>query len=59
MLSQNRHCTHPVKGDVKKKTLSPPLAGNQGVVTYIQPCLLIRGAFDVAVLDRRVVQRRC
>jgi hypothetical protein len=51
---------HPIKEDVKKKSL-PSLAGNQGVVTYIQPCLLLRGAFDVdvAALDRRVVQRRC
>jgi hypothetical protein len=47
-----------MKGDVKKKILSPPLAGNRDVVTYIQPCLLLRGAFDVAALDRRVVQRR-
>src|SRR5262249_38344158 len=54
-----RHYTHPMKGDVKEKDLSPPLAGNQGVVTYIQPCLLIRGVFDVAALDRRIVQRRC
>ena len=29
-----------MKGDVKKRILSPPLAGNQSVVTYIQPCLL-------------------
>ena len=43
----------------KKKILSPPLAGNQGMVTYIQPCLLVRGAFDVAALDRLVAQRRC
>jgi len=43
----------------QEKNLSPPLAGNQGVVvTYIQPCLLFRGAFDVAALDRRVAQRR-
>ena len=43
-----------MKEDVREKILSPPLAGNQGVVTYIQPCFLIRGAFDVAALDRRV-----
>ena len=43
----------------QEKILSPALAGNQDVVIYIQPCLLIRGAFDVAALDRRVVQRRC
>ena len=48
-----------MKGDVKKKILSPPLAGNQGVVTYIQPCLLLRGAFDFAALVRRAFQRRC
>ena len=57
-------CTHPIKEDpikedVKKKFFPLPLAGNQGVVTYIQPSLLLRGAFDVAALDRRVVQRRC
>jgi hypothetical protein len=39
-----------MKGDVKEKILSPPLAGNQGVLTDIQPCLLLRGAFDVAAL---------
>jgi hypothetical protein len=50
--------THPIKEDVKKKILSPPLAGNQGVVTYIQPCLLIRGAFDFSALARRDFQRR-
>jgi len=59
LLTKHRHCTHPMKGDVKKKILSPPLAGNQGLVTYIQPCLLLRGAFDVAALVRHVVQRRC
>jgi hypothetical protein len=47
-----------MKGDVKKTILSPPLAGNQGVVTYIQPCLLIRGAFDFSALARRDFQRR-
>jgi hypothetical protein len=50
---------HPVKEDVKGKILSLPLAGNQGVVTYIQPCLLLRGAFDFSALDRRAFQRRC
>jgi hypothetical protein len=49
---------HPIKEDVKEKILSPPLAGNQGVVTYIQPCLLIRGAFDFSALARRGFQRR-
>ena len=48
-----------MKEDVKQKILSPPLAGNQGVVTYIQPCLLLRGAFDFAAFVRRAVQRRC
>ena len=49
-----------MKEDVKEKILSPPLAGNQALVTYIQPCLLRGGAFDVdvAALVRRVVQRR-
>jgi len=50
---------HPMKGDVKEKFSPSPLAGNQGVLIDIQPCLLLRGAFDVAVLDRSVVQRRC
>ena len=58
-LSQHPYSTHPMKGDVKKKMFSRPLAGNQGLVTYIQPCLLLRGAFDVAALVRRVAQRRC
>jgi hypothetical protein len=59
ILSKSGDYAHPMKGDVKKKILSPPLAGNQGLVTYIQPCLLLRGAFDVAALVRHVVQRRC
>ena len=42
----------------QEQILSPPLAGNQGVVTYIQPCLLIRGAFDFSALVRRGFQRR-
>jgi len=29
-LAINRHFTHPVKEDVKKKGLSRPLAGSQG-----------------------------
>jgi hypothetical protein len=58
-LSIHPDFTHLMKEDVKKKILSPPLAGNQGVVTYIQPCLLIRGAFDFTALDRRAFQRRC
>ena len=41
----------------EKKSLPSP-GGNQGMVTYIQPCFLLRGAFDLAALDRRVVQRR-
>ena len=29
------------------------------LVDCIQPCLLIRGAFGITALDRRVFQRRC
>ena len=45
-----------MKGEVKKKILSLPLAGNQALATYIQPCLLRGGVFDVdvAALFRRV-----
>src|SRR5690348_5253369 len=57
-LLKHLHYAHPIKEDVKEKILSPPLAGNQGVVTYIQPCLLIRGAFDFSALARRGFQRR-
>ena len=46
------------RGCQEKNSLPSP-RGNQDVVTYIQPCLLLRGAFDFAALDRRVVQRRC
>ena len=59
VIALTSHIAHPVKEDVKEKVLSPPLAGNQGVVTYIQPCLLLRGVFDFAASVRRVVQRRC
>ena len=58
VLDSTPHCAHPIKEDVKEKILSPPLAGNQGVVTYIQPCLLIRGAFDFSALARRGCQRQ-
>ena len=58
VLDSTRDCAHPMREDVKEKILSPPLAGNQGVVTYIQPCLLIRGAFDFYALARRGFQRR-
>ena len=57
-LAKHRDYAHPIKEDVKEKILSSPLAGNQGVVTYIQPCLLIRGAFDFSALARRGFQRR-
>jgi hypothetical protein len=40
---RSRHChginyTLPMKEDVKKKDFSPPLGGDAGVVSYIQPC---------------------
>src|SRR5215469_5181705 len=43
------------------KSSLPFPRGKPRLVTYIQPCLLRRGAFDVdvAALVRRVVQRRC
>src|SRR5262249_7808237 len=45
-----------MKGDVKEKNSLPSPRGKPGRGD-IQPCLLIRGAFDVAALDRRVIQR--
>jgi hypothetical protein len=36
----------------QEKILSPPLAGNQSLVTCIQPCLLLRGAFAFSLLAR-------
>jgi len=36
------HSAHPIKEDVKEKILSPPLAGNQGVVTS-SPASLLEG----------------
>jgi len=35
----------------RKTILRSPLVGNHGVVTYLQPCLLLRVAFDVAAWD--------
>jgi len=46
-----------MKEDVKEKVFSP--RGKPRLVTYIQPCLLLRGAFDFAAFVRRVVERRC
>src|SRR5215469_13142373 len=43
----------------QEKSSFPSPRGKPALVTYIQPCLLIRGAFDVAAFVRRVVQRRC
>src|SRR5262249_4446131 len=58
-LALNRHYAHPMKGDVKEKNSLPSPRGKPGRGDIQQPCLLIRGAFDVAALDRRVIQRRC
>ena|SRR5215510_5493588 len=57
-LSKYLYYAHPMKGDVKEKNSLPSPRGKPGRGD-IQPCLLIRGAFDVAALDRRVIQRRC
>ena len=51
--------THPIKEDVKKKILPPPLGGDVSVVTCIQPRLIPRGVVGLAALDRRAFQRRC
>jgi hypothetical protein len=51
--------THPMKEDVKREILFPPLAGDADGVACIQPRVLIRGAFDFAALARRAFQRRC
>ena len=51
--------THPMKEDVKEKILPSPRGGDVGVVTYIQPRLLVRRAFGFAALHGRVIQRRC
>jgi hypothetical protein len=37
--------SYPMKEDVKKKILPPPLAGDVDVVTCIQPRLLPKGGF--------------
>ena len=57
--------THPIREDVKKKILPPPLRGQVDVVTYIQPHLILRlifirrGVVGLSALDRRAFQRRC
>jgi hypothetical protein len=47
-----------MKEDVKKKILSPPLGGDVGVVTYIQPHLIPGGVLGFAPLARRTFQRQ-
>jgi hypothetical protein len=46
-----------MKEDVKKKILPPPLRGDVGVVTYIQPHLIphliLRGVIGFVALARR------
>ena len=45
--------TYPMKGDVKGKILPPPLGGEVGVVTCIQPRLILRRVIGLAALARR------
>jgi hypothetical protein len=43
-----------MKEDVKKKKLLPAPRGEAGLVTYIQPCLIRRGAIGLVALARRM-----
>jgi hypothetical protein len=47
-----------MKEDVKEKTLPSPLGGDAGVVTYIQPRILLRRVIGLAALARRMFQRQ-
>src|ERR1019366_10507629 len=42
--------THPMKEDVKKTILPPPLRGDVSVVTYIQPRLILRRVIGFVAL---------
>jgi hypothetical protein len=42
-----------MKEDVKKKYFSPPLGEMRGVVTYIQPRLILGRVIGLAALARR------
>jgi len=42
-----------MKEDVKKKSFSPAPGEDAGVVTYIQPHLILRGVIGLAALARR------
>jgi hypothetical protein len=53
LLAKHPHYTHPMKEDVKKKILPPPLRGDVSVVTYIQPRLILRRVIGLAALARR------
>jgi hypothetical protein len=48
-----------MKEDVKENIRSSPLGGDVGVVTYIQPRLILRRVIGLAALARRRFQRRC
>ena len=57
-LTINPDSAHPMKEDVKEKSFSPPLRGDAGMVTYIQPHHTLRGVIGLAALARRAFQRR-
>src|SRR5215472_5118878 len=46
------------RGCQEKSSLPFP-CGRPRLVTYSQPCLLLRGAFGFTALGRRAFQRRC
>ena len=58
LLALNLDYTHPMKEDVKKNILLPPLRGDVSVVTYIQPRLILRRVIGFVALARRMFQRR-
>ena len=58
ICSERCDFTRPMKEDVKKKILPPPLWGDVDVVTYIQPHLILRGVIGLAALARRTFQRQ-
>jgi len=57
-MAKHPDYTHPMKEDVKKKILPPPLRGDVSVVTYIQPRLILRRVIGFVALARRMFQRR-
>ena len=48
-----------MKEDVKEKILPSPLGGDAGVVTYIQPRIILRRVIGLAALARRACLRQC